>query len=60
MPAIYNRLGIFILGAEIGFNVGRGILFLDFRGSGFSIIDTNYNASSISLDVGYKIGVGNR
>ncbi|MDR0411847.1 MAG: hypothetical protein LBH75_07755 [Treponema sp.] len=50
-------------GGEFGFNIGPGVLFLDVRASGF-VIDTygshNYNASSYSIDVGYKIGLGNR
>jgi hypothetical protein len=55
--AINQSLGL-IYGGELGFNVGRGILFLDARASGLLIGD--YSGFSSSINIGYKIGLRNR
>jgi hypothetical protein len=61
-PALNNHFLGFTFGGEIGFNIGNGVLFLDGRISEFSYSGFTSRAgnSSTSLDVGYKIGVGNR
>jgi TolB-like protein len=46
-----------ISGGELGFNLGPGILFLDVR---VSILSLGAYAYSNSVDLGYKIGMGNR
>jgi TolB-like protein len=56
--AINEQFFGFISGSELGFNLGPGILFLDFRASIFDLL--GYGASSYSIDLGYKIGLGNR
>ncbi|MDR0643532.1 MAG: penicillin-binding protein activator LpoB [Treponema sp.] len=50
-PAINGRFWL-TFGGEFGVNVGPGILFLDVRVSGFN--------GSGSIDIGYKVGIGNR
>jgi hypothetical protein len=47
------------LGGEFGFNVGPGILFLDIRGSTLITSVSEVRGSS-SINIGYKIGLGNR